>query len=206
MNLKSGSLVVSALFILAACGGAGSPASTAPPPTSGAGTGGVASNAPVGSAPNGGGGGGTGARGYDCPTLLTPGELDEAAGLKGGTVTTTHRGDQPSAGEVPGVTECAIEIPTVSDWAGSFHVFTGDEALANFETEWQIAQQNGAVALAGVGGDALIVSTPELGVHGYARGAGVAIDIGVSWDDQSTTEQAVKNAVKEILATVLSRV
>jgi hypothetical protein len=201
VNLKLATTVLTGLFALAACSGTGSPVTSAPVATSG-----TASVAPAGSPSSGDAAGGTGARGYDCATLLTPAELDLAAGLKGGTVTTTHRGDQPSAGEVPGVTECAIEIPTVSDWAGSFHVFTGDDALANFETAWQMAQQSGAVALAGVGGDALIASSPELGVRGYARGNGVALDIGVSWDDQSTTEQAVKDAVKQILATVLSRV
>jgi hypothetical protein len=124
-------------------------------------------------------GGGGEARGYDCATLLTPLELDQSSGLTGGTVTTNHRGDQPSAGEVPGVTECGIDIPTVSDWSGSFHVYSGAEALANFDS--------------------------EMGVNGYARGNGVALDIGVAWDEESTTEQAVKDAVKQILATVLSR-
>ena len=199
-------LIVSMALLVAACGStstSGSTPTSQPAPTTPtpAVTSAVPSDAPSPAGPAGG----SGARGYDCASLLTPTELDQAAGLSGGTVTTTKRGDQPSAGEVPGVTECGIDIPTVSDWAGSFHVFTGDEALANFGTEWDIAKQSGAVALAGVGGDALIVSTPELGVHGYARGSGVDLDIGVSWDDQSTTEQAVEDAVKQILATVLAR-
>ena len=42
-------------------------------------------------------------------------------------------------------------------------------------------------------------------LHGYARGNGVALDIGVSWDDLSSTEQAVKDAVRQILATVPAR-
>lgn len=199
-RLRAGTLSVLAVatLVLAACGSTASP--SAPATTTGTTT--QQSQLPS----NGGGGGGGGAaRGYDCPTLLTPAELDTAAGLAGGTVTTTKRGDQPQPGEVAGVTECGIDIPTVSAWSGSFSVFTGEEALANYATAWDIAKQSGAVALAGVGGDALIVSTPELGVHGYARGNGVALDIGVAWDDQSTTEQAVKDAVKQILATVLSR-
>lgn len=184
-----------------ACGGGGAATNGPVTPTGSV----VGPSAAAPGTPATGGGGGGAAKGYDCATLLTPAELDLASGLKGGTVTTNHRGDQPSEGEVPGVTECGIEEPNVPVWFGSFHVFTGDEALTNFATEWDIAKQGGAVSLAGVGGDALIVSTPELGVHGYARGNGVALDIGVSWDDQSTTEQAVKDAVKQILATVLSR-
>ena len=192
-----GTWLLIAVF-LAACGSSGSSGgSPATSPNGSAGT-----NASAGAQASGGTGS---ARGYDCATLLTPAELDQAAGLTGGTVTTNHRGDQPSADEVPGVTECGIEIPTVSTWFGSIAVYTGPEALANYETVWEIAKQNGAVALPGVGSEALIVSTPELGVHGYARGNGVALEIGISWDDQSTSEQAVKDAVKQILATVLSR-
>ena len=186
-----------AVFV-AACGSSAS--SGGGPATSPTGSGGANASPP---SQNGGDTGS--AKGYDCATLLTPAELDQAAGLSGGTVTTTSRGDQPEPGEVAGVTECGIEVPTVSVWFGSFAVYTGAEALANYETVWEIAKQNGAVALPGVGTDALIVSTPELGVHGYARGNGVALEIGVSWDDQSTTEQKVKDAVKQILTTVLSR-
>ncbi|MBI2781294.1 MAG: hypothetical protein HYX55_05815 [Chloroflexi bacterium] len=199
MNLRQMIAIIPAVLVLAACGGSSGPASRAPTTS----TGGPPTTAAQ--SPTSGGGVAGAPKGYDCGTLLTAAELDQAASLKGGTVTTVKRGDQPSVGEIPGVTECGINFPTVGDWAGSFHVFTGSEALTNFSTEWDIGKQSGAVVLAGVGGDALIVSTPELGVRGYARGNGVALDIGVSWDDQSTTEQKVKDAVKQILTTVLPR-
>lgn len=195
-RLPTLALAISVAVGLAACGG---PAGTA---TSGT-TPSVGSPAATTSAV--GTGNTTAAKGYDCPTLLTAAELDAASGLKGGTVKTTSRGDQPGPGEVAGVTQCAIDEPNVPVWTGSFAVYTGPDALANYQTVWDIAKQNGAVALPGVGTEALIVSTRELGVRGYARGNGVAVEVGVAWDDQSTTEQAVKDAVKQILVTVLSR-
>jgi len=199
-----GSFLVVALLLVAGCGSGGPPAGGTSGGTSTQGTAGTVGpeTTPAG---GGGGGGASSAKGYDCATLLMPTELDAAAGLQGGTVKTVKRGDQPSAGEVPGVTECGIEFPNAGVWAGSFHVYTGDEALGNFGSVWDIAQQGGAVSLAGVGGDALISSTEMAGVHGYARGVSVGIDVGVAWDDQTTTEQAVKDAVKQILATVLPR-
>jgi hypothetical protein len=145
------------------------------------------------------------ALGYDCETLLTPAELDAASGLKGGTVSTTHRGDQPGAGDVPGVTECAIEIPTASVWFGHIHVLDGNEALANFDVGFGFAKDQGAGTLAGVGTEALLRSD-ETGVNGWARdGDGAAVEVGVAWDEETTTEDAVKNAVRQILITVLSR-
>ena len=149
---------------------------------------------------------GTTVKGYDCATLLTPAELDAAAGLTGGTVTTNGRGDQPGLGQVPGVTECGIAIPTVSNWSGAFAVFTGDEALQNFNALWAIDQSAGYASLPGVGTEALIQSNAAPGVNAVARGAnGIGVQIGVAYDPTSTTEQAVKDAVQQILALVVSR-
>jgi hypothetical protein len=150
--------------------------------------------------------GGAGAKGFDCAMLLTPAELDEATGLQGGTVVTNGRGDQPGPGEVAGVTECGIEIPTVASWAGSFAVYTGDEALQNFDAAWDIDKSAGYQALPGVGTEALIESSEMVGVNAVARGAdGVGLQIGVAYDPTSATEQAVKDAVQRILTIVLSR-
>src|SRR5205823_14379607 len=161
---------------------------------------------PVASSDAAGGAGGTTARGYDCATLLTPAELDGAAGLQGGTVRTNGRGDQPGLGQVPGVTECGIEIPTVSNWAGAFAVFTGDEALQNFNALWNLDMGDGYASLPGVGAEALIKSNDFLGVNAVARGAnGIGGQIGVSYDPTSATEPAVKDAVTQILTLVLSR-
>ena len=183
--------------VLAACGGGGGGGAPTGPATTGAAPTGGTATSPVS-------GGGKGV-GYDCPTLLTPAELDTASGLKGGTVVTTRRGDQGAAGEVMGVTECAIEEPSASLWSGHSHGLAGTDALANFSTAWDFAKQQGATSLAGVGTEALIQST-DLGVNGFARGAnGVAVEVGVAWDAESTTEAAVKDAVRQILTTVLSR-
>lgn len=199
-------LIAVVALAFAACGGGSSNASS---------RGGGGSTAAAGNAGGGGAAatgsvstasGALGVKGYDCATLITPSELDAAAGLSGGTVTTTKRGDAPApAGEVGGVTECAIDIPTVSIWTGSFAVATGDEATANFDAQMAIGKQQGATPLAGVGSEAVIHSADQM-VNAWAKGSnGVDVTIGVAYDDGTTTEQAVLAAVKQILTTVLAR-
>jgi hypothetical protein len=183
---------------LAACSGAASP--TAQP---------AGSNPPqpvqTAGAVGGGGGGGAGAVGYDCAALITPAELDTASGLKGGTVTTRHRGDQASAGEVMGVTECGIANDSVDTWFGGVSVFTGVDAMNNFDAAWDLAKTQGATSLDGVGTEA-ILWTDQGTVGAMARGSnGVGVSVTIAWDDLSTSEAAVKAAAKQILATVLPR-
>jgi hypothetical protein len=181
--------------VLAACGGSSTASQPGPQATSGA---------PAGTTTTGAAGGG-GAKGYDCPTLLTPAELDAASGLKGGTVVTNRRGDQASAGEVMGVTDCGISNDTVSTWFGHFVVAAGTDAMANFSAQWDIAKGQGASSVSGVGTEALLLSN-DSGVTMWARGAnGVGVSIGVAWDEETTTEAKVKSAEQAILTTVLSR-
>jgi hypothetical protein len=172
--------------VLAACGATPPPAATSAQPSSAT------------------SGGGT-AVGYDCPTLLTPAELDAASGLTGGNVTTNRRGDKGASGAVMGITECGIEYAGASTWFGHFNVVTGSDGLANFDASWSLAEGQGATSVGGVGSAALLQSDAS-GVHMWARGSnGVAVTIGIAWDEESTTEDAVKAAERQILTTVLSR-
>jgi len=202
-------LVLSMVFVgsIAACSGAG-PAATQPAhstapgsTTSGDGTG-------AGAAGGAGGGGGsngtTKAIGYDCTALISPAELDSASGLKGTTITQTGRGDQPSPGEVAGVTECLIENPSGSTWFGSFDVYTGD-ALSNFSDLWDFAKEQGATSIDGVGTEALY-KNDESGTDIWARGAnGLGASIALAWDPDTTSESAIRATLTKILGTVLSR-
>ena len=57
----------------------------------------------------------------------------------------------------------------------------------------------------GVGTEAILLSN-EAGVNMWARGAnGVDVSIGVAWDEETTTEDAVRAAEKQILTTMLAR-
>jgi len=196
------SVVVAAVSLLAACGGPGAagPAQATQSPTNASAAVPAGSSAPEGSSSAGGS-----ALGYDCPGLLTPSELDAAAGLQGGDVTTTRRGDQPSDGDVIGVTECAIEFPSANGWFGHIHVLVGRDALENFNAAFDFAKSQGATALSGVGAEAVVQSS-DAGVNGFALGPnGVGVEVGVAWDEETTTEAAVKDAVRRIVTTVLSR-
>ena len=191
-HLRSLMLVSAAL--VSACGSTGPGAPTSTP----------AAGTPAAAQPTTSQGEGSGL-GFDCETLLTAAELDAAAGLQGGIVKTTRRGDEPSTGDVPGVTECGLEIPTVSLWFGHFRVYAGAEALATFDAAWDFSVDQGAGAVTGVGTEALLQSD-EMGVNGWARdGSGAAVSIGIAWDEESTTEDAVIAAVRQILTTVLAR-
>ena len=181
---------------LAGCGGAPTPTSTgAATTTNPVPPGQTSAVAPAG-----------GVKGYDCATLLTPAELDTASGLKGGTVITNRRGDQGDPGSVMGVTECGIAYENGGTWFGHFVVATGRDAITNFDAQWDIAKGDGATSVSGVGTSAVLLSN-EAGVNMWARGAnGIDVSIGIAWDDQTTTEAAVKSAEQQILKTVLGRV
>jgi hypothetical protein len=136
--------------------------------------------------------------------LISPAELDAASGLKGTTITTTRRGDQPSLGEVAGVTECMIDNPSAGTWFGSFDVYAGD-SLDNFGSLWDLAKEQGATSIDGVGTEALY-KNDESGTDIWAKGAnGLGVSIALAWDPGSTSESAVKATLSTILTTVISR-
>jgi hypothetical protein len=180
---------------LAACGGA---VKTNPPAA------GTAGSAPTPTPAVAAGGGGGGAnRGFDCAVLITPAELDQISGFKGGTVTTTSRGDQnPTA---PGYGACSFEEPAASVWTGSIGLSSGDKA-DTFATVMDIAKSNGGTDLPGLGVPALYVNN-DAGSQVLAKSSdGVGIQIGLAWDTTETTADAVKTALQKMLQTILSRV
>jgi hypothetical protein len=206
-DLFSTTKVASVLLVtavLAACGGSG----PTPAPASSSGAGSETTTA-AGGGNGGGGGGGNGggsgtAVGYDCTTLISPAELDTVNGLKGTTIETTGRGDQPGQGEVAGVTECLIDNPSAGTWFGSFDVYTGP-SLDNFGALWDLAKEGGATSLDGVGTEALY-KNDESGTDIWAKGPnGINVSIALAWDTGATTESAVRDSLKQILTTVLSR-
>jgi hypothetical protein len=188
---------------LAACGGAGSgpTQNTAPGAATGTSSTGGAGG---GGAVSGGGGGTAKAIGYDCAALITPAELDAASSLKGTTIETTGRGDQPTLGQVAGVTECLIDNSTAGTWFGHFDVYTG-QSLDNFSSLWDLAKEQGATSIDGVGTEA-VYKNDESGTDIYAKGAnGLGFSIGLAWDTGDTNESAVKATLSTILNTVISR-
>jgi hypothetical protein len=188
-----------AAAIVAACGAGSSGSAPAAAKTQ------PAAPAPASTAGGGGGGAAGGkAVGYDCPALISPAELDAASGLHGTTIETTGRGDQPTLGEVAGVTECLIQNANAGTWFGSFGVYTGP-SLDNFAALWDDLKGQGATALEGVGTEA-VYKTDEAGSHIYAKGAnGLGFEIALAWSKDETTESAVLDTLKKILNTVIPR-
>jgi len=188
------------VVLFGGCGGASTVASGTPA--------GGAVTSPAGSVGSAGGATaatGSGVKAYDCSTLLKPADLDAAAGFHGGTVTTIQRGDQAAAGEVIGVTKCAIAGPSADAWSGTFDVSTGPEATSNFDTSMDFAKDQGATALAGVGSEA-VIKADDIAVDAWAKGAnGVDVVIAVAYDSSAISQQAASDAVKQILVTILSR-
>jgi len=198
MRRAPGFLLIASLGLsIAGCGsaalqpssGGSGPTPTAPTPTS------ISSGSADGSS----------VKAYDCATLITPAELDQATGLHGGTVTTIQRGDQAAPGEVIGVTKCAIAGPSSDAWSGTFDVSTGTEATSNFDSSMGFAKNQGATPLAGVGSEA-VIKADDIAVNAWAKGAnGVDVVIAVAYDSSAISQQAASDAVKQILVTVLSR-
>jgi hypothetical protein len=146
---------------------------------------------------------GSTARGFDCATLITPAELDALSGFKGGSVTTTTRGDQNT--EKPGYGECAFEEPSASSFFGSIAISSGD-AIDGYTAGHDYNKAHGGTPLSGLGVDAILVRTDAgLGVFSLS-GDGVGIQVGLAFDSTETPVDAAKTAIEKIAQTVLGRV
>jgi hypothetical protein len=142
-------------------------------------------------------------QGYDCAGLITPQEIDALIGATGTKLVSGVRGDKNEI--LPGETECAFELPQ-NHMMGIF-VYTGGgegEGLDSFETIWEMSQEQGAVALAGVGERALFHPEFRGGprVVARVRGRGILVDSGAFGDDKLK----LADTVKKIATTVAGRV
>jgi hypothetical protein len=182
-------------LVFAACGGSGptaAPGAATQPPAAG----GQTSN------PNPGGGGGAN-RGFDCAVLVTPAELDQISGFKGGNVTTTSRGDQNPG--TPGYGECSFEEGAASTWFGTIAIATGD-ALDSFGIQYDFNKENGATAESGLGAEAILVRS-DAGTEIFAKSSdGVGITVSLAWDTSETTDDKALAAIRKIVQTALDRV
>jgi hypothetical protein len=142
-------------------------------------------------------------QGYDCVSLISPKEIDAVIGATGTKLVSGVRGDKNEI--LPGETECGFELPQ-NHMMGIF-VYTGGgegEGLDSFETIWEMAQEQGAVALPGVGESALFHPDFRGGPRLVARvrGRGILVDSGAFGDDKLKLAETVK----KIASTVAGRV
>jgi hypothetical protein len=146
---------------------------------------------------------GSAVQGYDCESLLTGNEIDEITGLSGAARTSGTRGDQNDI--LLGHTECGYQLP--EDFTLGVAVYTGrgdGEALETFDAVWNLAQNQGAETVAGIGDGALLQTNlsagPRLLVR--AKGRGVIVSAG---DPQGLGKLDLQDVVRRVATIIVGR-